>query len=69
MPNKNETELERRRRQLTVIKRKAQSATDRKDEAALKALTQSYEATEARIRELEGKSEPSHTPTPARRER
>lgn len=59
---KHEPEIERRRRQLEVIEKKARTAEARKDQAAMDAARVSYEATTARIAELEAaeQAEPEH---------
>lgn len=66
MPTRQETPLERRRRQLEVYGKKIQSAEARHDEAAMTAARLSYEATEQNIRELEAEGEAE---TPRRRSR
>lgn len=66
MPNRNETELERRQRQLEVIEHKAKRAEQRKDDAGMEAARISYESTKTRIAELEAEGQ---EPTPRRRGR
>jgi hypothetical protein len=68
MGTRNESTLERRRRQLEVIGRKLQGAIDRKDEAAQNVHRLSYEATEQNIRELEAEGEQESPRRRSRRE-
>ena len=61
-----EPELERRRRQLEVIEKKAERARTRKDEEGFRAAMLAHESTQTRITELEASE--SHLPARRRRE-
>jgi len=58
-------ELERRRRQLEVIEKKARTAEARKDQAGMNSAHMAYASTAARIAELEAAD--STEPTRRRR--
>jgi len=68
MATKNETTLERRRRQLEVIGKKLQRAVDQNDEAGQAVHRLSYEKTEENIRELEAEPAPDAPRRRGRRE-
>ncbi len=53
-------EIERRRRQLEVIEKKARTAEARKDSTALEALRTTRAATTKRIAELEALEQPDN---------
>lgn len=65
---KPEPEIERRRRQLEVITKKIERAQVRNADAGVKAGAVAYEATEARIRELEAEGPDEQPRRRSRRE-
>lgn len=67
MPNRQETELERRRRQLEVITKKLERATRQGDEAAMHQHQTSYSATQDDISRLEAEPVPEPTSRRGRR--
>lgn len=58
MPTRQETEAQRRRRQVKVITEKIESAIARKDQPAADAARVALEATQARLHELEAQTNP-----------
>jgi hypothetical protein len=67
MPNRQETELERRRRQLEVITKKLERAHRAGDEAAVQLHQGTYTATQDDISRLEAEPVPEPTSRRGRR--